>query len=69
MLVVLLMGSLLFISSCTSNDARIVSSEEGDPLADITGEVVKDVDDLSDIEELDNDLDEILSLDLDDIEF
>ncbi|MFH1376570.1 MAG: hypothetical protein ABIH25_02945 [Candidatus Woesearchaeota archaeon] len=46
-----------------------MSSEEGDPLADITGEVVKDVDDLSDIEELDNDLDEILSLDLDDIEF
>ena len=72
MLTALLIGSLLIISSCTSNDARSVSSENSDLLADLTDnkDSSSNIDDhFSEIENLEKELEELSELDLSEIEF
>ena len=66
----LLVGGLLLISSCTSNDATSVGSEEEVTLVPITGDEEQDVDDdFSELEELDVMFSDLEELGLDDFNF
>jgi hypothetical protein len=66
----LLIGSLFLVSSCTSNDASSVSSEESGPLAQNNDSDVGNLSsDLNDIENLEQELDTLDDLDLGDLEF
>ena len=70
----LLTGSLLFISSCTSSDAPSMSSDNSDPLASITGNAVyidntkeNVTEDLKDFDSLQKELEELSNLEITEI--